>query len=80
MGVLRLSTVFPDLADAISSAPAYRALNAGWAAAQWAVHQTGLSHPVVSAAKVGESTDAIVALVTELDDQYFELQEFMPRG
>lgn len=80
MGVLRLATVCPDLDDGLSSASPDRSLQAGWAAAQWAIHQTGLSHPAISAAQIGGPTDAIAALVSELDDKYFELQELCDAG
>jgi hypothetical protein len=80
MGVLRLSTVCPDLDDALSSASADHCIQAGWAAAQWAIHQTGLSHPAISAAQIGGPTDAIAELVNALGDQYFELQELCDAG
>jgi len=76
----RLSTLCPDLDAAICSAPHDRRLQAAWAAAQWAIHHTGLSHPAISAANIGGPTAAIAALVGELDDQYFELQELCDEG
>jgi hypothetical protein len=76
----RLSTVCPDLDEALNSAPLDRRLRAGWVAARWAIEQTGLSHPVVSAAKMGSTSEPISALVVELDERYFDLQESCDEG
>ena len=80
MDASRLATVNPDLDQAINSASSDRRAQAGWAAAQWAISKTGLSHPVVSAATIGGPAEAIAALVEELDDRYFELQELCDEG
>ena len=80
MGSSQLSKQFPDLGSAIDGAPPDRQRLAGWAAAQWAIRISGLSHPVVAAAQIGGSTEAIEALVEELDDRYFELQELCDEG
>ncbi len=76
----RLSAEYPDLSTAIAAAPADRRRRAGWAAAQWAIRVSGLSHPVVAAAEIGGSTEAIAEVVEELDDRYFELQELCDEG
>jgi hypothetical protein len=80
MGNSRLSAEYPDLDNAIEAASPDRRLQAGWAAAQWAIRISGLSHPVVFAAEMGGSTEAIAAVVEKLDDRYFELQELCDEG
>ena len=73
-------SVVPDLDDPLRCAPPDRRLAAGWAAAQWAIHQTGLLHPLISGAKIGGPTGEIAALVAELDDRYLNLQELCDGG
>jgi len=80
MGRLKLSPVCPDLDDVMSSASSEGRIRAGWIAAQWAISHVGLSHPAISAARIGGSTDAIKSLVSELDDLYLDLQESVDAG
>jgi hypothetical protein len=75
MSRLQLSPICSDLDEPFSAAPAACRVQAGWVVAQWAIRQNGLCHPALAEARLGGPTEAIAALVAELDNRYFALQE-----
>jgi hypothetical protein len=77
MGRLSLSPDCADLDAPLAAAPDAVRVQAGWAVAQWAIQHNGLSHPALAQARLGGPSEPIAALVEELDNRYFELQELL---
>ena len=77
MGRLSLSPDCADLDAPLAAAPDAVRVQAGWAAAQWAVRHNDLAHPALAEARLGGPWEPIAALVEELDNHYFELQELL---
>jgi len=77
MGRLSLSPDCADLDAPLAAAPDAVRVQAGWAAAQWAIRHNDLSHTALTEARIGGPSDPIAAVVAELDNRYFELQELL---
>jgi hypothetical protein len=80
----RLETLCPDLANLVQRASAPKQRMASLAACEFAVAHAGIDHPIVQNGLerlrtkdefTAEEKAEIDALVAELDEQYFDLQE-----
>lgn len=76
MEASRLNSFASDVAVALHSATAGARQRAAEFAAKWAVEQTGLSHPSLTA---GTAKDA-ATVAAALDEQYFALSEQRETG
>ena len=77
MGRLSLSPDCAELDAPLAAAPNAVRVQAGWAAAQWAVRHNDLAHPVLVETRLGGPWEPIAALVEELDNRYFKLEELL---
>jgi hypothetical protein len=64
-----------DLKDPLESASEAVRVQAGWAAAQWAIRHNRLTEVELLEARLGDSPEPVAAIVEQLDDHYFDLNE-----